>query len=313
MAEKRQPIIIKKVNKGHAGHHGGAWKVAYADFVTAMMAFFLMLWLLNSVTQEQLEGISNHFARPAPSKSVSGSDGVLGGTALSEEGALTAKSSKAVAKLDLPPPKVKAKETKAEPNESTPTEKALKKQEEKQFEKAKEQLEKAMKENPAFIKLADSLMIDNPPEGLRIQIVDQDGLAMFPSGSAKMFLHTRKILELIGKVIATQPQDLAIEGHTDAKKFGGSGKYTNWDLSADRANSARRQLLDLKIPEKKIGRVVGKAAKDPLLRDDPNNAKNRRLSIILLRGTGEQKLEPEKLPGLRAIQKKQLEIQQSKP
>ena len=136
---------------------------------------------------------------------------------------------------------------------------------------------------------------------------------MFPSGSAKMFLHTRKILELIGKVIATQPQDLAIEGHTDAKKFGGSGKYTNWDLSADRANSARRQLLDLKIPEKKIGRVVGKAAKDPLLRDDPNNAKNRRLSIILLRGTGEQKLEPEKLPGLRAIQKKQLEIQQSKP
>jgi len=129
MAEELQPIIIKKVNKGHAGHHGGAWKVAYADFVTAMMAFFLLLWLLNSVTQEQLEGVSNYFAPTTASKSVSGSDGALGGTALSEEGALTAKSSKAVAKLDLPPPKVKAKakETKAEPDESTPTEKALKK------------------------------------------------------------------------------------------------------------------------------------------------------------------------------------------
>ena len=157
------------------------------------------------------------------------------------------------------------------------------------------------------------LMIDNTPEGLRIQVVDQDGLAMFPSGSSNMFLLTKKILELITKDISTQPQDLAIEGHTDAKKFGGSGAYTNWDLSADRANSARRQLVGLNIPEKRIGRVVGKAAKEPLMKDDPNNSRNRRLSIILLRGTGEQKLAKEKLPGLRAIRKKQLEKQRAKP
>ena len=190
---------------------------------------------------------------------------------------------------------------------------ALKKQEEKQFEDAKEKLEKAMKDNPAFRKLANSLMIDNTPEGLRIQIVDQDGLAMFQSGSEKMILHAKKILELVVKVIKTQPQDLAIEGHTDASKFGGSNVYTNWELSADRANTARRYLLHLKIPEKRIGRVVGKAAKQPLLKDDPGNSRNRRLSIILLRGTGDQKLAPEKLPGLRAIQKKQLETQQAKP
>ncbi|MEL0105824.1 MAG: flagellar motor protein MotB [Rhodospirillaceae bacterium] len=308
-----QPIIIKKVNKGHGGHHGGAWKVAYADFVTAMMAFFLLLWLLNSVTQEQLEGVSNYFTPTTASKSTSGSDGALGGKVLSEEGALTAQTSKVTAKLDLPPPKVQSKETKADPGESNPKKEALKKQEERQFEEAKEKLEKAMQDNPAFKRLAESLMIDNTPEGLRIQIVDQDGLAMFSSGSSKMFLHTKKILELITKVIATQPQDLAIEGHTDSKKFGGSGQYTNWDLSADRANAARRQLLDLNIPEKRIGRVVGKAAKEPLMKDDPENARNRRLSIILLRGTGDQKLPEEKLPGLRAIQKNQLETQSAKP
>ncbi len=312
MAET-QPIIIKKIKKGGHGHHGGAWKVAYADFVTAMMAFFLLLWLLNSVTQEQLEGVSNYFTPTTASKSTSGSDGVLGGKVLSEEGALTAQSSKVTAKLDLPPPKTQAKETKDTPGESDPKKEALKKQEDKQFEEAKEKLEKAIKDNPAFKRLAESLLIDNTPEGLRIQIVDQDGLAMFPSGSSKMFLHTRKVLEMITKVIATQPQDLAISGHTDGKKFGGSGEYSNWELSADRSNSARRELIKYGIPEKRIGRVVGKAAKEPLMKDDPDNARNRRLSIILLRGTGKQKLIKEKLPGLRAIQQKQLKTQITKP
>ncbi len=312
MAED-QPIIIKKVNKGHGGHHGGAWKVAYADFVTAMMAFFLLLWLLNSVTQEQLEGVSNYFTPTTVSKSTSGSDGALGGTVLSEQGALTATASRVTAKLDLPPPKVQPKETKQEQGESNPTKEALKKHEQEQFEKAKEKLENAIKDNPAFKRLAESLMIDNTPEGLRIQIVDQDGLAMFPSGSAKMFLHTRKILELVSKVISTQPQDLAISGHTDAKKFGGSGGYSNWELSADRANAARRALIKLGIPGKRIGRVVGMAAKEPLMKDDPENARNRRLSIILLRGTGKQKLPKEALPGLRDIQKKQLQTQKKPP
>ncbi|MEQ8194354.1 MAG: flagellar motor protein MotB [Rhodospirillales bacterium] len=311
MAGGDQPIIIKKVNKGGHGHHGGAWKVAYADFVTAMMAFFLLLWLLNSVTQEQLEGVSNYFTPTTVSQSTSGSGALLGGKTLSEEGALTAKASKVTAKLDLPPPKVQEKQTEQTPGESDPTKVALKKHEQEQFEKAKEQLEKAMRDNPAFKRLAESLVIDNTPEGLRIQLVDQDGLAMFPSGGAKMFLHTKKILELVAKVILTQPQLLAISGHTDSKKFGGAGTYTNWELSADRANSTRRELLHLGIPEKRIGRVVGKADTEPLMKDDPENARNRRLSIILLRGTGEQKLPEEKLPGLRAIQQKQLESQKS--
>jgi chemotaxis protein MotB len=304
-----QPIIIKKVKKGGHGHHGGAWKVAYADFVTAMMAFFLLLWLLNAVTQEQLEGISNYFTPTTVSQTTSGSGAMLGGKVLSEEGALTAKASKVTAKLDLPPPKVQEKPTEQTPAESDPTKEALKKHEQEQFDKAKEQLENAMKDNPAFKRLAASLMIDETPEGLRIQIVDQDGLAMFPSGGANMFLHTKKILELVAKVILTQPQLLAISGHTDAKKFGGTGNYTNWELSADRANSARRELLNAGVPENRIGRVVGKAETEPLMQDDPENSRNRRLSIILLRGTGEQKLPEEKLPGLRDIQQKQLELQ----
>lgn len=308
-------IIIKKVKKGHAGAHGGAWKLAYADFVTAMMAFFLLMWLLNSVTQEQLEGIANHFAPTAVSESSSGAGGVLGGKVLSEEGAQTAESSRSSVAMDLPPPK--AGEGSGGPNTQTTDEaleQAQKEKEDKQFEDAKKELEEKIKQNPSFRRLAESLLIDNTPEGLRIQIVDQDGLAMFPSGSADMYLHAKRVVELVVGVIKSMPQKLAISGHTDSVKFVTSSGYSNWELSADRANAARRALLHFGLKPERLGRVVGKAATDPLLKDDPKAAKNRRLSIILLRGTGrnaEKKAAAaapqEALPGLKDIQEKQLQ------
>jgi flagellar motor protein MotB len=182
---KKNPIIIKKVNKGAHGHHGGAWKIAYADFVTAMMAFFLLLWLLNSVTQEQLEGISNYFAPVTASQSTSGSGDILGGQTITEEGAAQNTTSRDSVTVDLPPPKAG---TGGEANTdtqagSTPDEEAaaqvLKQREQDQFEEAKEQLEATINSIPQLKSMKDSLLIDNTPEGLRIQLVDKDGLSMF--------------------------------------------------------------------------------------------------------------------------------------
>jgi chemotaxis protein MotB len=317
-----QPIIIKKINKGHGGHHGGAWKIAYADFVTAMMAFFLLLWLLNSVTQEQLEGISNYFAPVTASSSTSGSGDILGGKTITEDGAASSSTSRDAVTVDLPPPKAgtggeedteSQSEGSGEGSDNASAE-ALERAEQEQFEKAKEELEETIAGIPQMRQLAESLMVDDTPEGLRIQLVDQDGLAMFPSGGADMYLHTKRLLELVAKVITQLPHKLSVSGHTDAVPFVTDNGYSNWELSADRANSARRSLQHFKVPEKRMSRVVGKAATEPLMPDDPKNARNRRLSIILLRGTGDAnpakkkpKEEEDVLPGLGDIKRQQLQ------
>jgi chemotaxis protein MotB len=296
MADDSGSIIIKRVKKGGHGGHGGAWKIAYADFVTAMMAFFLLLWLLNSVTQEQLEGISNYFAPASLSPTTSGSGGVLGGQTISEEGAEQSARAKPTVTLDLPPPKAGLggqdfrDEAKDNPTDNqaddVASDAALRNAEEKQFEEAKQELQKAIEGIPESAQLRDSLIVDNTPEGLRIQIVDQEGRPMFPSGSAEPLEPAKKILLLVNDVISKMPQSIAITGHTDAVPFGAGSQYTNWELSVDRANAARRYLRDLGLPIARLSRVVGKADTEPLIKDDPKNARNRRLSIVLLRGTG---------------------------
>jgi chemotaxis protein MotB len=294
MADANQTIIIKKIKKGHGGHHGGAWKVAYADFVTAMMAFFLLLWLLNSVTQEQLEGISNYFAPVSTSMSTSGSGGVLGGQVMGEEGAMTSSSSRPSVTMELPPPKAGTGGEQSVEESDTPSTNAdeasaaakQKELEEQQFKEAEDALRQAIESVPSLKRLAESLLIDDTPEGLRIQIVDQEGLSMFASGSAEMYLHTKKVVELVAKVVIQMPQKVSITGHTDSVPFGAKDGYGNWELSADRANASRRYFEHLKVPPERISRVIGMAAREPLLKDDPTNPRNRRLSIVLLRGTG---------------------------
>ncbi len=302
MAGKDSPsVFIKRVKKVEAGHHGGAWKIAYADFVTAMMAFFLLLWLLNSVTQEQLEGISNYFAPASLAPSTSGAGGILGGQTLGEEGSEQVARAKPTVSLALPPPKTglggeeniesqKEKDKKKEADIAS--EKAIKKHEEQQFEEVSKALMRALEDIPEAEQLKKSLRIDNTPEGLRIQIVDQEEVAMFPSGSAQPLPRVRKLLELVKHAIEKMPQKIAISGHTDAVKFGVGSAYTNWELSVDRANSARRVLRDLGLPLDRLSSVVGKADTEPLLKGDPNNPQNRRLSIVLLRGSGVKRQAP---------------------
>ena len=243
-----KPIIIKKINKGGHGHHSGAWKIAYADFVTAMMAFFLLLWLLNSVTQEQLEGISNYFAPVSASQSTSGAGDILGGRTITEDGAEQNTTSRDNVTVDLPPPKAgtggddnSENQAGGNPDEET-AEQVLKQREQEQFEEAKDQLEATLASIPQLKKLKDSLLIDNTPDGLRIQLVDKDGLSMFQSGASELFVHTKKLLEVVTEIIKALPHNLSISGHTDSTKFVAGGDFSNWKLSADRANAARRWL-----------------------------------------------------------------------
>ncbi len=299
MAEGVQPIIIKKIKKGGHAHHGGAWKVAYADFVTAMMAFFLLLWLLNSVTQEQLEGVADYFAPASLSESTSGAGGVLGGQTVAVPGSMENATSRLTEiTAELPPPRAGSGGSAHAGEDGEVSEEQLeelmKEKEEEQFKEAEKEIKDAIKSIPSMKDLGKSLMIDNTPEGMRIQIVDQEGLAMFPSGSEKMYHHTRRILELVAKVINSMPQDLSITGHTDATPYMRADGKGNWELSSARANSCRRTLLDLGVSEDRVGRVVGMAARDPLLTNDPKHPKNRRISIVLLRGTGQERLEAEK-------------------
>ena len=253
-------VFIKRVKKVEAGAHGGAWKIAYADFVTAMMAFFLLLWLLNSVTQEQLEGISNYFAPASIAPTTSGAGGVLGGQTIAVEGSEVSARAKPTVSLELPPPK-----TGLGGDESTETQKpeeaaeeakqeAAKQVEQKQFEQAESELKQALQDIPGAAELKKSLVVDNTPEGLRIQIVDQEGLAMFPSGGSEPLGRARRMLELVKHVVEKLPQKIAISGHTDATKFGTGSEYTNWELSVDRANAARRVLRDLGLPVERLSR-----------------------------------------------------------
>jgi chemotaxis protein MotB len=291
--KKAQSIIIKKVIKKGGGHHGGAWKVAYADFVTAMMAFFLLLWLLNVTSEEELNAISNYFdpSHPKVSESVSGAGGVMGGLSMAPKGAMTTN----IQTISNPPPSQSVNKRTAEKNptaqqdpnaSSTSLEKAkemLRKEEEKKFKEAEKQIKQAMESDPELKKLSKNLMIDMTPEGLRIQIIDTEGRPMFNIGSAEMFDYTKKLLQQVTKSILRLPNELSLRGHTDSAPYPPGAKYTNWELSSDRANSSRRVMLESDMPSDRINNVVGKADTDHLDVKDPKSTRNRRVSIILLK------------------------------
>jgi chemotaxis protein MotB len=279
-SDELRPIIVKKIKKGGGGHHGGAWKVAYADFVTAMMAFFLLLWLLNVTTEEQKMGIAEYFdPNPKISQTVSGANGMLGGLSVSKEGAM-----------------VDNRQVMPQPQENNPSlrpgqdkisedayQKEKKKREEENFKKAEKALNSAMDSSPELQELKKNLRMDMTPEGLRIQVVDQEGKPMFPSGSAEMYDRTKTLLEKVAEVIRKMPNEISVRGHTDGVPYSKGTGYGNWELSADRANASRRVLVAAGFPEKNVNNVVGKADKDHLVTDNANDAQNRRISIVLLR------------------------------
>ncbi len=296
MANGEATIVIKKVVKGGGGHHGGAWKVAYADFVTAMMAFFLLLWLLNVTTDEQRHGVADYFAPSAASKSTSGSGGIMGGMSMSTEGARVGQSSPPSVVMEMVPPRQRKpaeededqKEGEAGSEEAKQLEdeelmRQMAEREQEVFEEAEEALRQAMDDSPGLSDMAKNLIIDNTPEGLRIQLVDQENASMFPSGGSTMQENLKKILEKVADIIHRMPNQIAITGHTDSVPFRGRNDYSNWELSAERANASRRTLVGFGVPVSRIALVSGKADTEPLVPEDPTLPTNRRISIVLLR------------------------------
>lgn len=293
--EKAQPIIVKKVIKKGGGHHGGAWKVAYADFVTAMMAFFLLMWLLNVTTAEEKFAISNFFdpTFPKVSSTESGAGGVLGGTTVSPDGAMTS-TVQPIAQPDIPDTTKQGGDNEnsviQKPESSadvdTSEERAreiIKEAEERRFKDVENQIRQAVESNAELKALTNNLIIDMTEEGLRIQIVDQDNNAMFPSGSARMYEKTRDLLKLVSTAIRKLSNPISVRGHTDAAPYPKGNNYDNWELSADRANASRRALIEGDTPPSRIANVLGKAATDPIDAGNPLAPINRRISIILLR------------------------------
>jgi len=287
--EKAPIIIIRRKKKKGDAHHGGAWKVAYADFVTAMMAFFLLLWLLNVTTDEQKALISSYFspADPRIATSVSGSGGVLGGLTVSPEGAMTEKLEPVVSfPGTLQPDGTTTRPRTPEELEQMSDgdlERELRRRDEERFRQVEDQIRQAIESVPELSALAANLLIDQTPEGLRIQLVDQEGRPMFPLGRYQPLPEAQLLLQLVTHVVMDLPNMISIRGHTDSLPYGPGAAYTNWELSADRANASRRFMLEHGLDYQRIENVMGKADREHLVPDEPDSPRNRRISIILLR------------------------------
>lgn len=294
--EKVRPIIIKRIKKVAGGHHGGAWKVAYADFVTAMMAFFLLLWLLNVTTQEQKNAISNYFdpSHPKISDVTSGAGGILGGTTMSPEGAM-ASMVQPLVQPDKAPASTRGEHAgDTKPGDASEEEMAsmLRKKEDERFKEAEEKLKAQIAASPELKAFANNVLVDITPEGLRIQIVDDKGRSMFPSGSAVMYDFMRKLLTQVTGIVKPLPNQISVRGHTDSAKYRDPKAYDNWNLSADRAQASRRVMIEGGLVESRIDNVMGRSDRDPLDVKDPSGPRNRRISIILLRENAKPAAKP---------------------
>jgi chemotaxis protein MotB len=277
-------IVIKRIKKVAGGHHGGAWKIAYADFVTAMMAFFLLMWLLGSTTSGDLKGIADFFQNPLKVSMAGGSGSGDANSVLPGGGRDITASAGQVARGQN---QTDSKKNKADIDRARAVAEA---QERQRLETLKSKVTEAIAANLKLQEFAEQIRLDITPEGLRIQIVDDQQRPMFDSGKAVMRPYMRDILREIAPALNSVDHRITLLGHTDSKAFvGGDAGYSNWELSADRANASRRELVVGGIAENKIVRVAGIAASIPFLEDDPANPQNRRISIIVMNKKAEDR------------------------
>ncbi len=283
-AKKLQPIIIKRVKKGGHAAHGGAWKIAYADFVTAMMAFFLMMWLIGSTTEGDRKGIADYFSTPLKLTMLGGGSGAGDASSVVKGGGEDfTRSAGQVKRGDVEAP-TKTINLQALKAEQARAERA-------RLEKLKEDIERKIDSNEKLRALKSQIRLDMTREGLRIQIVDANNRPMFASGSAVVQPYMRDLLQEIGTILTEVPNRLTLEGHTDSQAFGnGALGYTNWELSADRANASRRELMVGGLPESRVMRVQGLAASVPFDKNDPLAPINRRISIIVMNRDAEDRI-----------------------
>lgn len=273
--DAQRPIVIKRIKKVQGGHHGGQWKIAYADFVTAMMAFFLLMWLIGSTTKGDLEGIAEYFKTPLKVALAGGSGSGDSSSLIKGGGKDLTRSEGQVKKGELPAEKkiINIKAAQAE----------LARLEVAKLGELKGRLERSIEANAKLRQFRRQFLLDLTSEGLRVQIVDEKNRPMFASGSDELQPYTRDILHEIGKTLNEVPNKISISGHTDAAPYSSGEKgYSNWELSADRANASRRELINGGMDERKILRVVGLASAVLFDKADPANPINRRISIIVM-------------------------------
>ncbi len=283
--DTQRPIVIKRIKKiSGGGHSGGAWKIAYADFVTAMMAFFLLMWLLGSTTKAQMEGIAQYFKTPLK-VALAGGEGSGDATSVVKGGG-----------QDLTRRTGQVKEGEVAGKKAINLEANRKQAQEEvaRLSNLKAGLEKAIDSNLKMSMFKKQLKIDITSEGLRIQIVDDKNRPMFDSGGAVMKPYTRDILREIGKTLNQVPNRISLSGHTDATAYsGGERGYSNWELSADRANASRRELVAGGLEGGKVLRVIGLSSAVPFAKDDPGAPVNRRISIIVMNKQAEEAITNE--------------------
>ncbi|MEG2153430.1 MAG: flagellar motor protein MotB [Burkholderiaceae bacterium] len=278
----KTPIIIKRVKKrAHSGHHGGMWKIAYADFVTAMMAFFLLMWLLGSTTKGDLQGIADYFQSPLK-VALSGGSGAGDANSVIQGGgpSLTATTGQ-IRNGENEPRKRTAEQMRAD----------LAKMDMERMKALKAKVEAAILANTRLTEFRNQVRVEITPDGLRIQIVDDFNRPMFDLGAAQVKPYMREILHAIGEVLNEVDSKIALSGHTDSAAYaGGERGYSNWELSSDRANASRRELVAGGMNPSRIVRVVGLSDSSLMVKDDARSPLNRRITIIVLNRLAEERM-----------------------
>ena len=273
--EGLRPIVVNKIKKTAGGHHGGAWKIAYADFVTAMMAFFLLMWVLGSTAKGDMNGISEFFKTPLKVAMAGGSGSGDSSSIVTGGGKdLTARDGQSK-KGDIDTPKTKKSDMKA-------AKAALQKEEADRLKTLKARIEATIEANPLLKKYKNQLLLDITSEGLRIQIVDEKNRPMFELAKAQLQPYTKEILHVMGIVLNEVPNKIGLSGHTDSTPYSNDAGYSNWELSSDRANASRREMIAGGMKDDKVLRVVGLGSAANLDRADPFNPINRRISIVVM-------------------------------
>lgn len=284
--EGLRPIIIKRVKKPGGGHHGGAWKIAYADFVTAMMAFFLLMWLIGSTTQGDLEGIANYFSTPLRVA-------MSGGSGSGDSSSVIKGGGRDLTRIDGQQ-RQGEDATPSKKHDLTRAEAELARLEAGRLQALKARIEQAIDTIPSLRQYKNQLLIDITSEGLRIQIVDEQNRPMFALAKAELLPYTEQILHEIAKTLNDIPNKISLSGHTDAKPYlSGEKGYSNWELSSDRANASRRALIAGGMDESKVLRVVGLSSAVLFDTADPFNPVNRRISIIVMNKKTEESITRE--------------------
>jgi chemotaxis protein MotB len=282
-AKKLQPIIIKRVKKGGHAVHGGAWKIAYADFVTAMMAFFLLMWLLGSTSEGDKKGLSDYFQSPLKVAMQGGSGAGASNSVINGGGNDISQTSGQSAKSDA-----EAKRSRKVATEQFRQSEA--KADSRRLSALSAKIAAAISNNKKLSDFASQIKLQITPDGLQIQIVDDQKRPMFDSGSASVKPYMHDILREIGVTLLDVENKISLDGHTDRSAYGSPLGYSNWELSADRANATRRELMAAGMPEDKLARVVGMGSSLPYDPDNPKAPSNRRITLLVMTKEAEERL-----------------------